>query len=311
MNDKPLRSRFSDLVERLQNDICSEIEDWDEGGTFRTDEWAREEGGGGVTRIRTGGDLIEKGGVNRSTVYGRLPEPVRQQFEVEEGVFQASGLSIVLHPESPMIPTVHANIRYFELYRDEVGGTRRDAWFGGGIDLTPYYLWEEDVISFHRTLKEVCDRYGSDLYSRFKQQCDDYFYLDHRKEARGVGGIFYDYVRPDDDRSSADWFQFSRDVGEAFLPCYRPIVRRRRDEPWQEKHRRFQERRRGRYVEFNLVYDRGTRFGLKTEGRTESVLMSMPPRVRWEYDVDPDPGSREEELLQVLKSPRDWLDAKS
>lgn len=307
MSDQPLRKEFSRCVMRLQDEICTRLEEVDGSESFRWDSWERSGGGGGVTRVLEDGEVFEKGGVNRSTVHGELPDLIRKRFEVEEGVFFASGLSIVLHPESPMIPTVHMNIRYFELFEDEVGGQRRDAWFGGGIDLTPYYLWEEDVVHFHRALKQACDPHGEDLYPRFKEQCDDYFYLDHREEARGVGGIFFDYLRGGEERSLEDWFGFVRDVGEVFLDAYVPILKRRRKESCEERHRRFQEIRRGRYAEFNLVYDRGTLFGLKTDGRTESVLMSMPPRVRWVYDHRPEEGSREEELLEVLEEPRDWV----
>ncbi len=302
-----IRESFVGYTRTLQDDICTTFEDLDGGGRFREDNWTRDGGGGGTTRTIEDGDLFEKGGVNVSRVYGDLPPPIRKKFDVDDDKFFAAGISLVMHPENPMVPTVHANFRYFELYEDEVGGERSDAWFGGGIDLTPYYLWEEDAVQFHTVLKRACDPHGEDLYPRFKQACDDYFYLDHRKEARGIGGLFFDYLRAGDERSLDDWYRFTLDVGDVFLDAYVPIVRRRRDESYAEDHRYFQELQRGRYVEFNLVYDRGTLFGLKTGGRTESILMSLPPRVRWDYNVEPEEGTREAELKEVLKNPRDWV----
>lgn len=303
----PLRERFTDYIRSLQDRICKKLESLDEDGAFEEDRWERDGGGGGQTRIIENGALFEKGGVNTSVVHGTLPEHIQQKFDVESDQFFAAGLSLVMHPETPMIPTVHANIRYFELFEDEVGGPRADAWFGGGIDLTPYYFWEEDVRHFHSILKQACDPHGENLYEKYKKQCDEYFYLDHREEARGVGGIFYDYLRANEDRSLEDLNAFSCSVGDCFLDAYVPIVKRRREEPYSDRHRYFQELRRGRYVEFNLVYDRGTLFGLKTGGRTESILMSLPPHVRWDYDVDVEDGTREAELIEVLKNPRDWV----
>jgi coproporphyrinogen III oxidase len=303
--------RFVTYIKTLQDQICDRFEELDGASTFDEDQWSREEGGGGTTRIIKDGDLFEKGGVNISEVHGDLPEQIQRKFGVSDDKFFAAGISLVMHPLSPMVPTVHANFRYFELYEAEVGGNRSDAWFGGGIDLTPYYLWEEDVIQFHTVLKNACDPHGSELYPRFKEKCDNYFYLDHRNEARGIGGVFFDYLRANDERTLDDWHDFTTSVGDCFLDAYVPIVRRRRDEPYDDQHRHFQEVQRGRYVEFNLVYDRGTLFGLKTGGRTESILMSMPPRVRWEYDFTLEEGSREEELKEVLTSPRDWLDETS
>ncbi len=306
MSRKSLKKRFSRYVSDLQEEICGALEEAG-GGHFRRDDWEREGGGGGHTRVIEGGELFEKGGVNVSTVHGELPELIRRRFEVDEGWFWAGGLSLVIHPKSPMIPTVHANVRYFELYDDPGLTDRRDCWFGGGADLTPWYLWESDAVHFHRTWKEACDPHGTDLYPRFKEACDDYFYNDHRGEARGVGGIFFDYLRPTNERTAEDWHAFTRSVGDAFLDAYLPIVERRRGEPWDEEHRYFQELRRGRYVEFNLIYDRGTLFGLKTGGRTESILMSLPPRVRWDYDFTPEPGSREAETIARLREPVDWI----
>jgi coproporphyrinogen III oxidase len=207
-----------------------------------------------------------------------------------------------------MVPTVHANFRYFELYDDAEMNEIRDQWFGGGADLTPYYLWDEDAVHFHRVFKKACDKHGDKLYLRFKKECDEYFYNDHRREARGVGGLFFDYLRPTEQRTAEDWYAFTTEVGKAFLDSYVPIVKRRKDEPFDEKQRYFQEIRRGRYVEFNLIHDRGTLFGLKTNGRTESILMSLPPRVRWDYDFKVEENSREAYLLNRLENPIDWIE---
>ena len=240
-------------------------------------------------------------------MHGELPEPIKKRFEVDQGWFWAGGISLVVHPLSPMIPTVHANFRYFELYDDEDMDQISDAWFGGGADLTPYYLWEEDARHFHQTFKLACDPHGNELYPRFKKECDDYFYIDHRGEARGVGGLFFDYLRANDQRSIKDWYAFVKSAGDHFLESYMPIVERRQNEPYGDKERYFQEIRRGRYVEFNLIHDRGTLFGLKTNGRTESILMSLPPRVRWDYDFPVESGSREAELIKIMRNPQDWI----
>ncbi len=302
-----LKDRFTDYVHQLQDRICRELEELDGKEAFREDNWQREGGGGGRTRVIEKGEVIEKGGVNVSAVHGELPDPIKQHFQVDQGWFYATGLSLVLHPRSPMIPTVHANYRFFELYEDAEQSRVADRWFGGGADLTPYYLWEEDAVHFHRTFKQACDRHGKELYPRFKRECDDYFYNHHRGEARGIGGLFFDYLRGDSDHTDEDWFDFTTENGEAFLDAWRPIARRRVEEPYGEKERYWQEVRRGRYVEFNLIHDRGTLFGLKTKGRIESIFMSLPPRVRWDYDYRPEPGSREEELLERLRNPVDWI----
>lgn len=302
-----VKNEFAAFVKELQDEICEAVEIADGKARFQTDTWEREGGGGGESRVISKGDVFEKGGVNVSEVFGELPELIRKRFEVEQGWFYATGVSLILHPWSPMIPTVHANYRYFELYEDESQQQPVDLWFGGGVDLTPYYLWEEDARHFHEKLKEACDPFSPKLYPDFKRQCDEYFYNEHREEARGVGGIFYDYCRPNGEMSVEDWFKFSKSVGKAFLPSYLPIVDKRREEPYGEQERYFQEIRRGRYVEFNLIHDRGTLFGLKTKGRTESILMSLPPRVRWDYQYEVEEGSREEKLLAVLKEPREWV----
>ncbi len=302
-----IKNRFNTFIRELQDEICDDLEQLDGKARFRHDDWEREGGGGGHTRVIEKGEVFEKGGVNISTVHGELPDLIRKRFEVEQAWFWAGGISLVIHPRSPMVPTVHANFRYFELYEDGQMNEVRDCWFGGGTDLTPYYLWDEDAVHFHRLLKEACDRHGEELYSRFKKECDEYFYNDHRGEGRGIGGLFFDYLRETEAYSVEDWYEFTTGVGSVFLDAYKPIVERRMDEPYSEEQRYFQEIRRGRYVEFNLIHDRGTLFGLKTGGRTESILMSLPPRVRWDYDFEIEEGSREAYLLERLRNPIDWV----
>lgn len=302
-----IKNQFTAYIQTLQNEICEALEEIDGKSSFREDDWERDGGGGGETRVISKGDVFEKGGVNISTVHGELPKPIQDHFKVEDGWFWAGGISLVVHPKSPMIPTVHANFRYFELYDNKKMSKPVDGWFGGGADLTPYYFYEEDARHFHQTLKEVCDKHGDDLYPDFKKQCDEYFYNSHRNEARGIGGLFFDYLREDDKRSLENWHTFVEDTGLVFLDSYIPIVKRRMDESYGDEERYWQEIRRGRYVEFNLIHDRGTLFGLKTGGRIESILMSLPPEVRWDYDFNPEEGSREEELIDVLKNPREWV----
>jgi coproporphyrinogen III oxidase len=280
--------------EGLQTRICDGLEAEDGSGKFLRDRWERPGGGGGLTRVMADGSLFEKAGVNFSAVHGELKPEFAATLPGEGRDFRATGVSLVLHPRSPMVPTVHANFRFLAK-----GGKQ---WFGGGADLTPYYPEREDVEHFHRTWKTVCDRHDAGFYPRFKKWCDDYFYLPHRGETRGVGGIFFDQLQRDPVRD----FAFVRDAGDAFLEAYLPIARRRKLDGWSDGERQFQLLRRGRYVEFNLIYDRGTIFGLKTDGRTESILMSLPPLVRWDYDVKWEPGSREADLVNWLK-PRDWL----
>jgi coproporphyrinogen III oxidase len=277
----------------LQDRIAQSIESLD-GNHFREDTWSREGGGGGRTRVLEEGRVFEKAGVNFSSVHGNLPEQFASKIPLGTGTeFFATGISLVFHPRNPMVPAVHANFRYLE---------KGDAsWFGGGSDLTPCYPFAEDAAHFHRTLKQACDRHDVEFYPRFKKWCDEYFVLKHRGEMRGVGGIFFDYVQGDFEKN----FAFVRQAGDAFLDAYLPIARRRMDEPYGEPERQYQLYRRGRYVEFNLLYDRGTIFGLETRGRTESILMSLPPLVRWVYDFKPAPGSREEKALEFFQ-PRDW-----
>ena len=308
-----LKDRARDFFAGLQDEICRALEQLDARGRFREDLWVREEGGGGRTRVLEDGAVFEKAGVNFSAVFGDFDEAFAQRLPVGEGAeFFATGISLVLHPANPFVPTVHANFRYLER------GSGR--WFGGGTDLTPYYPYLEDVIHFHRTLKTACDEFGPDFYPRFKKWCDEYFFLKHRNESRGVGGIFFDYLtgeRADepagqgervmtDERGIEFIFEFVQRISRSFLPAYLPIADRRISELYTEREREFQLIRRGRYVEFNLVYDRGTHFGLQTRGRTESILMSLPPLVRWVYDYQPQPGTREAEASEFFH-PRDWL----
>ncbi|WP_445263740.1 oxygen-dependent coproporphyrinogen oxidase [Rhodohalobacter sp. 8-1] len=302
-----MKQNFSNYIDDLQNKICTAMEETDGSGKFKEDDWDREGGGGGRTRVIEKGDVFEKGGVNVSRVWGELPDPIKKHFNVDSGWFWAGGVSLVLHPENPMVPTVHANFRYFELYDDESMDNAVDGWFGGGADLTPYYLFEEDAEHFHKTLKEACDRHHSSFYPEFKKECDEYFYNSHRGEARGIGGLFFDYRRATDEMSLDDWYAFTTDVGDAFIESYHPIAEKRKKLPFTPEQRYWQEIRRGRYVEFNLVHDRGTLFGLKTNGRIESILMSLPPEVRWDYDHHPEKGTKEAELVDVLKSPREWV----
>ena len=298
-----IRSRFVDYIHQLQDEICAGLEAVDGLGKFEEDAWERPGGGGGKTRIIRNGKVFEKGGVNTSVVHGKLPEVMQKNLGVSQTDFFACGISLVIHPISPMVPTVHANFRYFEMY-DEAGEIV-DCWFGGGADLTPYYVWEEDPIHFHKSLKKASDPHGEELYPKYKKACDEYFFNAHRNEARGIGGMFFDYLKANEERSVEDWFAFTTDMGKSFLPAYVPIVEKRKDLPYTEEHKAWQEIRRGRYVEFNLIHDRGTLFGLKTKGRIESILMSLPATVRWEYNHHPEPGSREAALLQALK-PKDW-----
>lgn len=301
-----IKERFIPFIHQLQNEICQALESLDGKAVFREDKWEREEGGGGITRVITDGNVFQKGGVNTSVVHGILPEAMTQAFNVPaESKFLAAGISLVIHPQNPFVPTVHANFRYFELYGEN--GTITDSWFGGGADLTPYYIFEADGQHFHSTFKAACDLFGETLYPQYKRQCDEYFVNKHRNnEARGIGGIFYDYLRPQPERTAEDLLQFQFANGYAFLRSYLPIVEKRKDLPFAEEHVRWQEYRRGRYVEFNLIHDRGTLFGLKTNGRIESILMSLPARARWEYDYHPAAGSPEATLLEYLK-PRDWV----
>jgi coproporphyrinogen III oxidase len=299
-----MRDKMESLVFDAQDTICEAFSEVD-GEEFQTDEWQREEGGGGRSRVLQDGNVFEKAGVNVSVVEGELSEKAAREMgggtHVDDMSFWAAGVSLIMHPHNPMAPTFHANYRYFE--RGD-GSEPGSWWFGGGADLTPAYLFEEDARHFHETLKEVCDRHDAEFYTEFKEWCDEYFYIDHRNEHRGVGGIFFDNLN---DRPADELFAFVSDAADAIVPSYRPIVERRADADFEEHHRRWQQMRRGRYVEFNLVYDRGTKFGLRSDGRTESILVSMPLTARWEYDHEPAEGTREAEMLEVLREPREWV----
>jgi coproporphyrinogen III oxidase len=293
-------------IQDLQNRICYALEQLDGKAKFIEDEWKRPEGGGGRTRVIANGNVFEKGGVNTSVVYGEVTDAMRTQLKIDGQRWFACGLSLVIHPLNPFVPTVHCNYRMFELYneKDEV----IDRWFGGGTDLTPYYLFEEDAKHFHQTYKNACDKFDPSFYPKFKKECDQYFVNWHRNaERRGIGGIFYDYQRPNENRDVNFWMNFGKACGDAFMEAYIPIVEKRKNTPYTEKHKHWQEIRRGRYVEFNLVHDRGTLFGLKTNGRIESILMSLPPTVRFEYNYQPEPGSEEDKLLQACLHPREWI----
>lgn len=300
-----MKDLFYKYIQGLQDTITLKLEAVDGKATFQEDIWKRPEGGGGRTRVIENGNVFEKGGVNISAVHGELPETMRNHFGVEEAQFFACGLSLVLHPKNPMIPTVHANWRYFEMYNKE--GSVVDSWFGGGQDLTPYYLFEEDAKHFHKTCKTACDNHHPEFYSTYKKRCDEYFYNSHRNEARGIGGLFFDYCKASDDMNIQDWYNFVTEIGNSFLDAYVPIVEKRKELPYTKAQRNWQEIRRGRYVEFNLVHDKGTLFGLKTNGRIESMLMSLPPHVQWIYDHQPEKGSEEEKLIEILQNPLDWI----
>jgi len=300
-----MKDQFYSYLQNLQDRICLGLEEVDGQATFKEDLWKRPEGGGGRTRVIENGAVFEKGGVNISAVHGKLPESMQAYFKVEDADFFACGLSLVIHPKNPMVPTTHANWRYFELY--DTDGSVSKSWFGGGQDLTPYYLFEEDAQHFHQVCKNACDQHDESLYPKFKKRCDTYFWNAHRGEARGIGGLFFDYLTPNDSFSSEDWYNFVTEVGDSFLEAYLPIVNKRKALSYTKEQRDWQEIRRGRYVEFNLVHDKGTLFGLRTNGRIESILMSLPSHVQWRYDHHPEPGSEEEKLIKVLEHPKDWI----
>ena len=300
-----MKNKFFQYIQQLQDTITSKLEEVDGSVKFKEDLWERQEGGGGRTRVIENGAVFEKGGVNISQVHGALPSAMQQYFKVGDVDFFACGLSLVLHPKNPMVPTVHANWRYFEMY--DKSGTVVDSWFGGGQDLTPYYLFDEDATHFHEVCKKACDAHNPSFYTEYKQKCDEYFWNAHREEARGIGGLFFDYCKASEEMSIEDWFSFVSEVGNSFLNSYVPIVEKRKELSYSEEQKKWQEIRRGRYVEFNLVHDKGTLFGLKTNGRIESILMSLPPHVQWVYDHHPEPESEEERLLEVLAKPKDWV----
>lgn len=289
-------------LQNLQQRICAALEAEDGQARFQADAWQREAGGGGESRVLGEGAVFEQAGVNFSHVMGEtLPaSATAQRPELAGRRFEAMGVSLVIHPQNPYVPTSHANVRFFIA---EKPGAEAVWWFGGGFDLTPYYPFEEDVVQWHQTARAACEPFGADIYPRYKQWCDEYFYLPHRQEARGVGGLFFDDLNSGGFESC---FAFMRSIGDHYIPAYLPIVQRRKNTPFGERERDFQLYRRGRYVEFNLVYDRGTLFGLQSGGRTESILMSLPPLVKWRYNWQPAAGSPEADLYTYLQ-PRDWL----
>lgn len=301
------RNQWVDYIHGLQDRICQAVAGEDGLAVFRTDAWQRSEGGGGGrTRVLEQGQVFEKGGVNTSVVFGEVTEAMRSQLKLEGTRWFAAGLSLILHPDHPFVPAVHANWRYFELY--DAAGNIADRWMGGGADLTPSYLITEDAVHFHGTLKKAMDPFGMDLYPAYKKWCDHYFNNAHRGfEMRGIGGVFYDHLRPSGAWDPDRLFRFQKSVADQFLEAYLPIVNRRKTLPFTPQNKYWQEIRRGRYVEFNLIHDRGTLFGLKTNGRTESILMSLPPTVRFDYDFQPADGSEEWKLLEACRHPRDWV----
>jgi coproporphyrinogen III oxidase len=299
------KEQIAEQYQQIQNEICAGLELVDGEGKFQEEIWNRDGGGGGRTRIIQNGSVLEKAGVNFSAVHGKLPDSIKKAFGVSEDDFFATGVSIVIHPNSPWIPIIHMNIRYFEML-GETGKEMR--WFGGGIDLTPHFVIEEDARFFHRSLKHTCDKFHSDFYSKFKNWADDYFFIKHRQETRGIGGIFYDRLNPQS--TGLEWsdiFEFSKAVGRTFLPVYVELISRNKDKLVKEEEKLWQYQRRSRYAEFNLVYDAGTKFGLDTNGRIESILMSLPPQANWVYNVNAKPGSEEEKTLGLLKKGINWI----
>lgn len=299
----PDSAAVKEYLLQLQDRICQSLEEVDGGAGFIEENWQRETGGGGRTRVIKDGGVIEKGGVNFSHVYGDgLPgSATAHRPELAGRRFEAMGVSLVIHPHNPYVPTSHANVRFFIAEKE---GEAPVWWFGGGFDLTPYYGNDEDCRYWHRVARDACAPFGDEIYPRFKQWCDDYFYLKHRQEPRGIGGLFFDDLN---ELGFDDSFALMRSIGDAYLPAYRPIIEKRCQMPYGERERDFQLHRRGRYVEFNLVYDRGTLFGLQSGGRTESILMSLPPEVRWDYNWAPQPGTEEARLYEHYLQPRNWL----
>ena len=299
------KEQIAEQYQQIQNEICAGLELVDGVGKFQEEIWNRDGGGGGRTRIIQNGSVLEKAGVNFSAVHGKLPDSIKKAFGVSEDDFFATGVSIVIHPNSPWIPIIHMNIRYFEML-GETGKEMR--WFGGGIDLTPHFVIEDDARFFHRSLKQTCDKFHSDFYSKFKNWADDYFFIKHRQETRGIGGIFYDRLNPQSTGVGwSDIFEFSKAVGRTFLPVYVELISRNKDKLVKEEEKIWQYQRRSRYAEFNLVYDAGTKFGLDTNGRIESILMSLPPQANWVYNFNAKPGSEEEKTLGLLKKGINWI----
>lgn len=294
------KTEIKTWFEGLQDRICSAIEQADGQGKFKQDLWQHHDEGGGRSRVLSNGNILEKAGVNFSAVGGKTPEKILEALKLEKANFFATGVSIVMHPKSPMVPIIHMNVRYFEMSNGVY-------WFGGGIDLTPHYVMGEDAHFFHSTLKQVCDKHDKSYYSKFKAWADDYFFIKHRDETRGIGGIFFDHLKADAIHSKEEIWAFVQEVGNAFAGIYSHLMVKNAGIPFGEAETKWQRLRRGRYVEFNLVYDKGTKFGLDTNGRTESILMSMPPLAAWEYDYQPETGSKEAQTLSLLKKGIDWV----
>lgn len=297
------KKRFFTFIKGLQNEICTALEAFEVKSKFIEDYWEREAGGGGWSRVLTG-QIFEKAGVNVSEVYGPVPDVLKSTIPESAKDFYATGISLVIHPMNPMIPTTHANFRYFEVTNKN--DVIVDQWFGGGADLSPYYLFDEDAEHFHQTLKQACDKHHENFYTEFKPWCDRYFFNSHRNEYRGIGGVFYDHLRPNDKLPGHELEIFQREIASSFIKAYIPIVKNRQFLDYSAAQKKWQEIRRGRYVEFNLLHDRGTLFGLKTGGRIESIFMSLPPTVRWEYNHEPEEGTAEANLIQVLTKPKKW-----
>ncbi|MEM7299044.1 MAG: oxygen-dependent coproporphyrinogen oxidase [Bacteroidota bacterium] len=290
---------IAEWFKALQDEICNKLEILDEKAIFHEDIWDRPEGGGGRSRVIKNGNLIEKGGVNFSAVEGSTPDKILQALQLSQADFFATGVSIVLHPENPWVPIIHMNVRYFEM-------TNGIWWFGGGIDLTPHYINKDQAKNFHMTLKNACDNHSLEYYPKFKQWADDYFYVKHRDETRGVGGIFFDRLSNEDSFDKNSRWNFVKEIGESFIPAYSNAVKDARNKEWTEEDKNWQKIRRGRYVEFNLVHDKGTKFGLDTNGRTESILMSLPPEAKWEYDHQGETEAQKN-TLSLLKKGIDWV----
>ncbi|MEO9481889.1 MAG: oxygen-dependent coproporphyrinogen oxidase [Ekhidna sp.] len=296
---KITKEEIADGFKNLQDAICKSVEKLDGGSAFKEDVWSRPEGGGGRSRVLKNGELIEKGGVNFSAVSGATPDKILKALNLSEADFFATGVSIVLHPSNPWVPIIHMNVRYFEM-------STGVWWFGGGIDLTPHIIIPEKAKNFHQHLKKTCDNHDDSFYPKFKQWADDYFFVKHRDETRGIGGIFFDRLSDKEGKTKTDQWKFVREVGETFVPAYSDAVDELRNRPYSASDKNWQKIRRGRYVEFNLVHDKGTKFGLDTNGRTESILMSLPPEANWEYDHKPE-TKEQKETLELLKKGIDWI----
>ncbi|RFZ84722.1 oxygen-dependent coproporphyrinogen oxidase [Mucilaginibacter terrenus] len=301
----PTKEQIAEDYRRIQDEICAALEAADGLAKFEEELWEREGGGGGRTRVIQNGNVLEKGGVNFSAVEGKLPASVQKALNVPHDNFFATGVSIVIHPNHPLVPIIHMNIRYFEMPAED--GDAPVRWFGGGIDLTPHYVFDEDARFFHQQLKDVCDRFNTEFYHRFKVWADDYFFIKHRDETRGIGGIFYDRLTASDELSWETIFEFSKALGRSFIPTYVELINRNRSKPFTPAQQQWQYLRRGRYVEFNLVYDAGTKFGLETNGRIESILMSLPPTSKWPYNYQAEEGSEEARTLSLLKKGINWI----